>query len=62
MLGVKTGAAVWAIHRYDSGRKSYDSILHALHDWEQAQLIIIVRDFDVEAKQYKAMRIWISYR
>lgn len=47
------------LHRYDSGRKSYDPILHALHDWEQAQLIIIDRDFDVEARQYKAMRIWI---
>ncbi|ETT05694.1 RepA protein, IncFII-like family protein [Providencia alcalifaciens F90-2004] len=47
------------LHRYDSGRKSYDPILHALRDWEQANLIIIDRDFDVEAKQYKAMRIWI---
>ncbi|HHR6069673.1 TPA: RepA family replication protein [Providencia alcalifaciens] len=47
------------LYRYDSGRKSYDPILHALRDWEQANLIIIDRDFDVEAKQYKAMRIWI---
>lgn len=47
------------LHRYDSGRKSYDPILHALRDWEQADLIVIDRDFDVEAKQYKAMRIWI---
>ncbi|BBG61838.1 RepA family replication protein [Providencia rustigianii] len=47
------------LHRYASGRKSYDPILHALRDWEQANLIIIDRDFDVEAKQYKAMRIWI---
>ena len=47
------------LYRYDSGRKSYDPILNALRDWEQAKLIIIDRDFDVEAKQYKAMRIWI---
>lgn len=47
------------LYRYDCGRKSYDPILHALHDWEQAKLIIIDRDFDTEAKQYKAMRIWI---
>lgn len=47
------------LYRYDSGRKSYDPILHALRDWEQADLIIIDRDFDIEAKQYKAMRIWI---
>lgn len=47
------------LYRYDSGRKSYDPILHALRDWEQANLIVIDRDFDVEAKQYKAMRIWI---
>lgn len=48
------------LYRYDSGRKSYDPTLYALCDWEQAKLIIIDRDFDVEAKQYKAMRIWIS--
>lgn len=47
------------LYRYDSGRKSYDPILHALRDWEQANLIVIDRDFDIEAKQYKAMRIWI---
>ncbi|HEC8326427.1 TPA: hypothetical protein RG501_RS21595, partial [Providencia rettgeri] len=29
------------LYRYDSGRKSYDPILHALRDWEQANLIII---------------------
>ncbi|MEM8081877.1 RepA family replication protein [Morganella morganii] len=47
------------LHLYESGRKSYDPILHALHDWESANLIIIHRDFDREAKQYKAMRIWL---
>jgi len=47
------------LYRYDSGRKSYDPILHALRDWEQANLIVIDRDFDIEARQYKAMRIWI---
>lgn len=47
------------LHRYDSGRKSYDPVLNALNDWEAANLIIIHRDFDREAKQYKAMRIWL---
>lgn len=47
------------LHRYENGRKSYDPVLHALHDWEAANLIIIHRDFDREAKQYKAMRIWL---
>ncbi|MEQ5091687.1 RepA family replication protein [Providencia rettgeri] len=47
------------LYQYDSGRKSYDPILHALRDWEQANLIVIDRDFDIEAKQYKAMRIWM---
>lgn len=47
------------LHRYENGRKSYDPILHALHDWEQAKLLIIDRDFDIDTKQYKAMRIWI---
>ncbi|PHM75280.1 hypothetical protein [Xenorhabdus cabanillasii] len=47
------------LYRYENGRKSYDPILHALNDWEHANLIVIDRDFDVESKQYKAMRIWI---
>ncbi|EMB8480644.1 hypothetical protein VAH18_003467 [Providencia rettgeri] len=47
------------LYRYDNGRKSYDPIRHALRDWEQADLIVIDRDFDIEAKQYKPMRIWI---
>ncbi|MGV6987327.1 RepA family replication protein [Providencia hangzhouensis] len=47
------------LYHYESGRKSYDPILHAIRDWEQANLIIVDRDFDIEAKQYKAMRIWI---
>ncbi|MEX0446547.1 RepA family replication protein [Xenorhabdus sp. SGI246] len=47
------------LYRYDSGRKSYDPILHALNDWEKAELIVIDRDFDHESRQHKAMRIWI---
>ncbi|WP_434523829.1 RepA family replication protein [Photorhabdus asymbiotica] len=47
------------LYCYESGRKSYDPILHALHDWQEANLIIIQEGFDPEAKQYKAMRIWI---
>ncbi|MBS9434838.1 hypothetical protein EAE92_20385 [Photorhabdus hainanensis] len=47
------------LYRYENGRKSYDPILHALHDWQGANLIIIKEGFDPEAKQYKAMRIWI---
>ncbi|PHM67977.1 hypothetical protein [Xenorhabdus sp. KJ12.1] len=47
------------LFHYESGRKSYDPILHALHDWEESKLIIIHRAFDHEAKQNKAMRIWI---
>lgn len=48
------------LHIYDSGRKSYDPVLHALSDWEKAKLIIIDRDKDPETKQWKAMRIWIT--
>lgn len=47
------------LHHYVNGRKSYDPVLNALHDWEAADLIIIHREFDHEAKQYKAMRIWL---
>lgn len=60
MCPVETLAAQCGqLHQYDNGRKSYDPVLHALHDWEAANLIIIHRDFDREAKQYKAMRIWL---
>lgn len=60
MCPVETLAAQCGqLHQYESGRKSYDPVLHALHDWEAANLIIIHRDFDREAKQYKAMRIWL---
>ncbi|MGJ7244626.1 hypothetical protein ABMZ73_18860 [Morganella morganii] len=60
MCPVETLAAQCGqLHRYENGRKSYDPVLHALHDWEAAELIIIHRDFDREAKQYKAMRIWL---
>ncbi|SPX81838.1 hypothetical protein RN616_19955 (plasmid) [Morganella morganii] len=60
MCPVETLAAQCGqLHQYENGRKSYDPVLHALHDWEAANLIIIHRDFDREAKQYKAMRIWL---
>ncbi|MCW7763422.1 RepA family replication protein [Photorhabdus luminescens] len=47
------------LYRYENGRKSYDPILRALNDWEDANLILIDRDFDHESRQHKAMRIWI---
>lgn len=60
MCSVETLAASCSqLHQYESGRKSYDPILHALRDWEAANLIIVHREFDVDAKQQKAMRIWI---
>ena len=46
-------------HQYNGGRKTYDPVLLALKDWEEAKLIIIHREFDHEVKQHKAMRIWI---
>ena len=51
---------VGQLHVYESGRKSYDPVLHALLDWEKAKLIVIDRDKDPETKQWKAMRIWIT--
>ncbi|ENC1639220.1 hypothetical protein ABKD00_004467, partial [Salmonella enterica subsp. enterica serovar Newport] len=47
------------LYQYENGRKSYDPVLHALHDWEAAKMIVIHRAFDSETKQYKAMRIWL---
>lgn len=60
MCPVETLAAQCGqLYQYEDGRKSYDPVLHALHDWEAANLIIVHRDFDREAKQHKAMRIWL---
>ncbi|AYN25677.1 hypothetical protein D8682_00925 (plasmid) [Buttiauxella sp. 3AFRM03] len=48
------------LHRTITGRLTYDPILNALHDWEKAGLIVIVRGQDPETKQNKAMRIFIK--
>ncbi|MBO9492210.1 hypothetical protein J7384_17750 [Endozoicomonas sp. G2_1] len=45
--------------QYRHGRKSYDPVLGALHDLEAAKLILVVREFDKEAKQYKASRVFL---
>ncbi|MTC74235.1 hypothetical protein GKR75_08150 [Providencia sp. wls1919] len=48
------------LHKYESGRISYDPTLHAIHDWEAAGLILVDREQDKETKQNKAQRIWIK--
>lgn len=47
------------LYQYDSGRVSLDPIRKALKDWEAAGLIYVHKEKDLEAKQYKAQRIWL---
>lgn len=44
-------------HRH--GRKAYDPVLGALDDLEAAGLMLVVRGWDKETKQYKASRIFL---
>lgn len=45
--------------QYAHGRISYDPVLGALRDWEAAELIIVVKEFDKTAGQFKASRIFL---
>ncbi|WP_339140492.1 hypothetical protein [Pseudoalteromonas galatheae] len=46
--------------QYRHGRKAYDCVLGALEDLEAAGLILVVRGWDPEVKQYKASRIFLQ--
>lgn len=60
MCGVEQLARLTGqLHQGANQRKTYDPVLKALRDWERAGLIIILRGFDPETRQYKAMRIWV---
>lgn len=45
--------------QYRHGRKSYDPVLGALEDWAAAGLILLVTEYDKQAMQYKASRIFL---
>lgn len=46
--------------QYRHGRKSYDPVLGALEDMAAAELIVLVTEFDKQAKMYKARRIFFT--
>ncbi len=46
--------------KYRHGRVSYDPVLGAIDDLEAAGLILVVREFDHDSKQYKASRIFLT--
>lgn len=46
--------------KYRHGRKAYDPVLGALEDLEASKMILVVREFDKETKQYKASRLFLT--
>lgn len=46
--------------QYRHGRVAYDCVLGAIDDLEASKLIIVVREFDTDAKQYKASRLFLT--
>lgn len=48
------------LHRYDNGRKSYDILLNALRVLEELDYVVVHRDHDTDAGQYKPMRIFLT--
>lgn len=50
------------LHVYESGRKAYDVLLNALRVLEEMDYVVIHRDRDADAGQYKPMRIFLTER
>lgn len=50
------------LHVYESGRKAYDVLLAALRVLEEMEYVVIHRDRDADAGQYKPMRVFLTER
>ncbi|WP_168395420.1 Replication protein [Erwinia amylovora] len=50
------------LHVYESGRRAYDVLLAALRVLEEMDYVVIHRDRDADAGQYKPMRIFLTER
>jgi len=48
------------LHRYENGRVACDVAYHALRVTEELGQAIVVRAFDKDSKQYKALRIFLT--
>ncbi|CND01434.1 Uncharacterised protein [Yersinia intermedia] len=53
-------ASMGMLHVYDSGRKAYDSPLHALSVQEQLDYVIALRGQDADTGQNKPLRLWLT--
>ncbi|WP_315903964.1 Replication protein [Serratia fonticola] len=53
-------AAMGCLHVYESGRKAYDSPLHALSVQEQLDYVIVLRGQDTDSGQNKPLRLWLT--
>ncbi|PVZ84227.1 Replication protein [Serratia sp. S1B] len=53
-------AAMGCLHVYESGRKAYDSPLHALSVQEQLEYVIVLRGQDTDSGQNKPLRLWLT--
>lgn len=50
------------LHRYENGRVACDIAYHALRVTEELEQAIVVREFDKDSRQYKAMRIFLTVK
>lgn len=50
------------LHIYESGRKAYDVLLHALRVLEQLDYVVVHRDRDTDSGQNKPVRIFLTER
>lgn len=48
------------LHRYENGRTACDVAYHALRVTEEMGHAIVVREFDKDSRQYKALRIFLT--
>ncbi|ERK05611.1 Sea7 [Serratia fonticola AU-P3(3)] len=53
-------SAMGMLHVYETGRKAYDSPLHALSVQEQLDYVIVLRGKDSDAGQNKPLRLWLT--
>lgn len=56
----QVAASMGMLHRYENGRKAYDSPLHALSVMEQLSYVVILRGKDTDSGQNKPLRIWLT--
>lgn len=51
---------IGVLHVYENGRKAYDVLLAALRVLEEMDYVVVHRDKDMDAGQYKPMRVFLT--